>query len=109
MPKQARFSPETKDQCVRMVFAECGPDESRKAACNRLAASLNVKPVTLYNWVKAAGGTATTTPPPSGSVEELRAQLAAARKENRELARANAILQDAASFFGAVLDRQSQR
>jgi transposase-like protein len=82
------------------VFAECGPEQSRKAACARLAGSVNVKPVTLDNWVKAAGGTATTAPPPSGSVEELRAQLAAARKENRELARANAILQDAASFFG---------
>jgi hypothetical protein len=33
----------------------------------------------------------------------------AAQGENRELARANAILQDAASFFGAVLDRQSSR
>jgi 8-oxo-dGTP diphosphatase len=31
MPQQTRFSPETKDQCVRMVFAACRPDESRKA------------------------------------------------------------------------------
>lgn len=35
-----------------------------------------------------------------GSVEELRAQNAALRKENRELARANAILSDAAAFPG---------
>jgi transposase-like protein len=46
-------------------------------------------------------------PPASpGSVEELRAQVQALRKENRELARANAILSDAAAFFGAALDRQ---
>ena len=44
-----------------------------------------------------------------GSVEELRTANAALRKENRELARANDILQAAASFFGAELDRQSKR
>jgi hypothetical protein len=37
---------------------------------------------------------------PPGSVEELRAQVSALRKENRELARANSILQAAAGFFG---------
>jgi hypothetical protein len=39
-------------------------------------------------------------------VEELRAQNAVLRKENRELARANAILSDTAAFFGAAFDRQ---
>ncbi len=33
---------------------------------------------------------------------------AALRKENRELACANAILSDAAAFFGAALDRQKR-
>ena len=33
---------------------------------------------------------------------------AALRKENRELARANAILSDAAALFGAALDRQEE-
>jgi transposase-like protein len=65
-----------------------------------------VKAVTLYNWVKQyAPGKARPSAPP-GSVEALRAQNAALRKENRELARANAILSDAAAFFGAALDRQ---
>jgi transposase len=31
------------------------------------------------------------------------------RKENRELKRANAILQSASAFFGAELDRRSQK
>jgi hypothetical protein len=35
---------------------------------------------------------------PPGSVEELRAQITALRKDNRELASANAILSDAAAF-----------
>jgi hypothetical protein len=59
MSKQARLTPDFGDQCIRLVFAECGPDESRKAACTRLSPAVNVKPVTLYNWVKAAGGAPT--------------------------------------------------
>ena len=110
MPVRKEYTVEFKDQAVRYVFDEIGPDESRSAAVERLAPKLNVRPATLMNWVKAA---APARPPrtaaPSGSMEELRAQVAALKKENRELARANAILQDAASFFGAVLDRQSKR
>jgi len=109
MPKMVRYTPEFKEQCVRLVFAEMGPDESRKAACTRLAPGVNVKPVTLYNWVKEAGPSSSTPARAPGAVEELRAQLAAVKKENRELARANEILQSAASFFGAELDRQSKR
>ena len=45
----------------------------------------------------------------AGSAEDLRAANAQLRKENRELARANDILQAAASFFGAALDRQSKK
>ena len=108
MPKVAEYTPEFKDRAVRLVVAERGPDESRSAACERLAPKIGVKPVTLYGWVKKA------LPKPAvpslpGSSEELRAQVAALRKENRELARANEILQAAASFFGAALDRQSRK
>ena len=108
MPKMLRYTPEFKEQCVRLVFSEIGPDESRKAACDRLGARVNVKPVTLYNWVKDA---APSLSPPRlpGTPEDLRAQLAAVRKENRDLARANEILRAAASFFGAELDRQSRK
>jgi transposase len=106
MPARKDYTPEFKDQAVRFVLEEIEPDESRRRACERLAPRLSVKAVTLYNWVKqSAPGKARTAPSP-GSVEELRAQNAALRKENRELARANAILSDAAAFFGAALDRQ---
>jgi transposase len=63
----------------------------------------------LYNWVKEAAPAASTPARPAGSIEDLRAQLAAVRKENRELARTNDILRAAASFFGAELDRQSKK
>ncbi len=109
MPAKKEYTAEFKEQSVRFVFEHIEVDESRYAACARLGPKLNVKPVTLYNWVKIA------TPKPSkpaaaaGSVEELKAQLAEVRKENRELARANQILQDAATFFGAALDRRSRK
>jgi transposase len=93
MPARKDYTPEFKDQAVRFVLEEIEPDESRKHACERLApkpsAPAKARPVAS-----------------PGSVEELRAQNAALRKENRELARANAILSDAAAFFGAALDRQ---
>lgn len=108
MPARKDYTPEFKDQAVRFVLEEIEPDESRRHACERLAPKLSVKAVTLYNWLKqSAPGKARSTASP-GSVEELRAQNAALRKENRELARANAILSDAAAFFGAVLDRQKR-
>ena len=43
MPKMLQYTPEFKDQAVRFVFDEIGPDESRKEACRRLAPKVNVK------------------------------------------------------------------
>jgi transposase len=106
MPARKEFTPEFKAQAVRFLFEEIEPDESRKQACERLAPKLSVKAVTLYNWVKQSSPGKARPPAPPGSVEELRAQVQALKKENRELARANAILSDAAAFFGAALDRQ---
>jgi hypothetical protein len=48
----------------------------------RLAPRLNVRPATLMNWVKAAAPARPRPTPSPGSVEELRAQVAALRKEN---------------------------
>jgi transposase len=109
MPKLLRFTPEFKAQAVRLVFESMEPTESRKEACRRLAPKVNVKEVTLYNWVKEATAPTSTAKPPAGSVEELRVQIAQLKRENKELARANEILISAASFFGAELDRHSKR
>ena len=108
MPVRKEYTPEFKDQAVRFVLEEIEPDESRQHSCERLAPKLSMKAVTLYNWVKQSTPAKTRPAAPPGSVEELRAMNAALRKENRELARANAILSDAAAFFGAALDRQKR-
>ena len=108
MPARKDYTPEFKDQAVRFVLEEIEPDESRMRACERLGPKLSVKAATLYNWVKQSAPAKARPAASPGSVEELRAQNVALRKENRELARANAILQDAAAFFGAALDRQKK-
>jgi transposase len=109
MPAKKEYTSEFKEQSVRFVLEHIEADESRYGACQRLGPKLNVKSVTLYNWVKIATPRSAKPVATAGSVEELKAQLAAVRKENRELARANQILQDAATFFGAALDRRSQK
>ena len=50
MPKLSGYTPEFKDQAVRLVVAEQGPDESRLAACRRLAPRLNMNDMRLYGW-----------------------------------------------------------
>lgn len=108
MPAKKDYTAEFRAQAVRFVLEEIEPDESRKQACDRLAPRLSMKAVTLYNWVKQSAPAKARPTGAPGSIEELRAQNAALRKENRELARANAILQDAAAFFGAALDRHKR-
>ena len=87
---------------VRYVLQD---DARQSPRASRLIESLSVDEpgfvpvVTLIElaWVLGAG------------YKLPRVQLAAVRKENRELARTNDILRAAASFFGAELDRQSKK
>ena len=109
MPKVKRYTDEFKQQAVRHVFESMEPDESRKEAVERLASPLGVKAVTLYNWVKER----TPTPSRGGSklddVDAKNEEIKSLRKTVRELERSNEILQAAADFFGAELDRRSKR
>ncbi len=85
MSKVLQYTVEFKDQAVRFLFDSIEPNESRKEACRRLAPQVNVKEVKLYNWVKAASpitATGGARAGQSGTVDELRAQLSALRKEN---------------------------
>ena len=109
MPAKKEYTAEFKEQSARLVFENNEPKESLNAASPLLGPKLNVKAVTLYNWVKIATPKPLKPAATAGSVQELKAQLAEVRKENRELARANQILQDAATFFGAALDRRSRK
>src|SRR5215216_3240230 len=70
MPVRKECTAEFKEQAVRFVFEEIGPDESRSAAVERLAPKLSVRPATLMNWVKAAAPPAARRTAAAGSVEE---------------------------------------
>ena len=73
---------------------------------SRVARQLGVGDESLRTWVKQAdidaGAPSRADDRGAGRADEL-------RKENRELRRSNDILQAAATFFGAELDRRGKK
>ena len=104
-PTSKRYPPELKERAVRMVRELRLADPADQGVISRVARQLGVGTESLRLWLKQAdidaGGQAGTTTAEREELVEL-------RKEVRELRRANDILQAAAGFFGAELDRRSQ-
>ncbi len=102
---QRRYSPELKERAVRMVLALREETGERHGSVKRVADQLDIGVESLRSWVKQAeidrGDRAGTT-------SEDAARIKALEQENRELRRANEILQRAATFFGAELDRRQR-
>jgi transposase len=98
-----RYPPELKERAVRMVKDLRQQDPGDKAVISRVARQLGVGDESLRAWVKQseidAGGRA-------GLSTDEQAELKELRKEVKELRRSNDILQAAATFFGAELDRR---
>lgn len=102
---QRRYSPELKERAVRMVLALREETGEKHGSVKRVADQLDIGVESLRSWVRQAeidrgerGGTT------SEDAEELKLL----RQEVKELRRANEILQRAASFFGAELDRRQK-
>jgi len=91
---------------VRMVLDLKRADPADHSVITRVARQLGVGVESLRTWVKQAEVDAGTK---GGLTTEERAELVELRKKNRELERANDILQAAASFFGAELDRRHKK
>ncbi len=110
MPVRKEYTAEFKEQAVRFVFEEIGPDESRSAAVERLGPKLNVQAgdVDELGEGRGAGRRAAD---PGGRAASRSCGRRTRRCARRTVSwlRANEILQAAASFFGAALDRQSKR
>jgi len=100
-PSQRRYPDELKQRAVRMVLELRREDPADHTVVSRVARQLGVGPESLRTWVKAAQA----GPAPQAARTEHDAELAALRRENRELKRANEILLAASSFFAAELDR----
>jgi transposase len=105
-PTTKRYPLELKDRAVRMVVDLREQDPHDKTVISRVARQLGVGDESLRAWVKRADVDAGKRP---GMASEEQAELKRLRKENFELRRANDILQAAASFFGAELDRRHKK
>jgi transposase len=102
-PSTKRYPPELKERAVRMVLDLQRQDPGDKTVISRVARQLGVGLESLRTWVKQTAVDAGTRP---GVTSTEHDELVELRKEVRELRRSNDILQAAASFFGAELDRR---
>jgi len=100
---QKRYPPELKERGVRMVEQLRREDPGDQGIIGRVARQLGVGKESLRAWTKQAEIDGGTRP---GVTSAEHDELVALRKEVKELRRANDILQAAASFFGAELDRR---
>jgi transposase len=105
-PTTRRYPPELKERAVKMVQELRAQDPRDKTVISRVARQLGIGDESLRAWVKRAD--VDDGKRPGLSTEEL-AELKRLRKENFELRRSNDILQAAATFFGAELDRRGKK
>ena len=96
-----RYPIDLKERAVKMVLELRREDPRDQGVINRVARQLGVASESLRNWVKK---TEVDIGVRGGMSESESEELAALRKEVRELKGANAILQAASAFFGAELD-----
>ncbi len=89
-----------------MVLDVRREDPADHGVIGRIARQLGIGVESLRGWVKQAevGGGART-----GTTTAEHDELVELRKEVKELRRTNDILQAAASFFGAELDRRRSK
>ena len=105
-PSSKRYPPELKERAVRMVQELRREDPSDTGVLSRVARQLGVGPESLRAWVRHAeidGGKR------AGLSTTEQQELKDLRKEVRDLRRSNDILQAAATFFGAELDRRQKK
>ena len=101
-----RYSMEEKQAAVRMVRSLQAETGMTHGAVRRVAEQLGYGVESVRSWVTQAEVDEGVRPGVTSSQAERLKEL---EQENRELRRANEILQRAATFFGAELDRQQRR
>lgn len=75
-----------------------------KPQIKKLAVDLGVHPEALRGWIRQAEAEAEAGERDDRLTTDERAELAALRKENAQLKRANDVLRTASAFFAAQLD-----
>jgi transposase len=99
-----KYSLETRERAVRLVFEQEGGHASQWAAIVSIAEKIGCTSETLRSWVRRAERDTGRRP---GLSTDERARLKDLERENRELKRANEILLKASAYFAAAeLDRR---
>ena len=112
MAAPRKYPEELKERATRLALDARADATTRRGAIARISTQLDVHPEALRNWVRVAEGVrpsrASASAGSSLPVDPIsdRERVIALEKEVRELKRANTILRQAATFFGAELDRQ---
>ena len=96
MNTKKRYSPETRERAVGMVFEHQSEYESHWAAMVSISSKIGCTAETLRKWVRRSE---TDQGKRSGISSSDREQLMELKRENRELKRANEILRKASAFF----------
>jgi transposase len=102
VPTHRRYTPQQKEQAVRLVRKIRAETGQSFGAVKRVAEQLGYGVESVRSWVRQAdideGVEVGTTTAEAERVKRL-------EQENRELRRANEILRRASAFFAAELDR----
>jgi transposase len=101
-----RYPPELKDRAIRMVFESIEQTGERQGAVTPIARQLGIGPESLRQWVAQAEIDRGNR---DGLTIEERRRIVELERENRELRRANEILESAAAFFARELDPRSPK
>jgi transposase len=106
MARPSRFSPEVRDQAVRMVLEPENEHASQWTAITSIADKIGCAGETLRSWGQQAERDHGQRPGPTTEEGQRLKQL---ERENVELRRANEILKEAAAYFAqAELDRRAK-
>ena len=106
MARPRKYSPEVRERAIRMV-REHGPEHaSQWAAITSIAGKFGCTAETLRNWVRQAERDSGQR---GGLTTDERQRFKELERENRELKRANEILQTASAYFArAALYRRTK-
>ena len=100
MSRPSKYPPELRERAVRLA-------RTSESSITQVARDLGLHPETLRLWVRQDEADDGTRSDRLASAE--RQELAALRRENRELRRANEILKAASVFFARELDQPRPR